>query len=109
MRPIALHTSSCMGFQQGDAACVELIHQARRLLISSTVLDELLAGFACGDREAGYREELRRFPDHRQLPGARRRAVQTDVGLQQPAVASGSRGRRWRIGMNQRISSRVAS
>jgi predicted nucleic acid-binding protein len=41
-------------------------HQHRRglrarLLISSTVLGELLAGFACGDREARNREELRRF------------------------------------------------
>jgi len=29
---------------------MELIRQARRLLISSTVLGELLEGFACGDR-----------------------------------------------------------
>ena len=61
MRPIALETNTYVGFKRGDATCVELIQQARRLLISSTVLGELLAGFACGDREARNREELRRF------------------------------------------------
>lgn len=61
MRPIALDTNTYVGFKRGDATCVELIQQARRLLISSTVLGELLAGFACGDREARNREELRRF------------------------------------------------
>ncbi len=40
---------------------MELIRQAPRLLISSTVLGELLAGFACGDREARNREDLPRF------------------------------------------------
>jgi predicted nucleic acid-binding protein len=61
MRPIALDTNTYVGFKRGEAACVELIAQAPRLLISSTVLGELLAGFACGDREARNREELRRF------------------------------------------------
>lgn len=61
MRPIALDTNTYVGFKRGDATCVELIQQARRLLLSSTVLGELLAGFACGDREARNREELRRF------------------------------------------------
>lgn len=49
MRPIALDTNTYVGFKRGEAAFVELIRQARRLLISSTVLGELLAGFACGD------------------------------------------------------------
>ena len=44
MRPIALDTNTYVGFKRGDAACLEL-----------------LAGFACGDREARNREELRRF------------------------------------------------
>ena len=61
MRPIALDTNTYVGFKRGEPICVELIRQARRLLISSTVLGELLAGFACGDREARNREELRRF------------------------------------------------
>ena len=61
MRPIALDTNTYVGFKRGEPTCVELIRQARRLLISSTVLGELLAGFACGDREARNREELRSF------------------------------------------------
>ena len=61
MRPIALDTNTYVGFKRGEPICVELFRQARRLLISSTVLGELLAGFACGDREARNREELRRF------------------------------------------------
>jgi predicted nucleic acid-binding protein len=61
MRPIALDTNTYVGFKRGEAASVEVIRQAKRLLISSTVLGELLAGFACGDREARNREELRRF------------------------------------------------
>jgi len=62
VRPFALDTNTDVGFKRGEPACVELIRQARRLLISSTVLGELLAGFACGDQEARYREELRRSP-----------------------------------------------
>jgi tRNA(fMet)-specific endonuclease VapC len=49
------------GFKRGDPTCVEVIRRSKRLLISTTVLAELLAGFACGDREARNREELRRF------------------------------------------------
>ena len=61
MRPIALDTNTYVGFKRGDPTCVEVIRQAKRLLMSTTVLAELLAGFACGDREARNREELRRF------------------------------------------------
>jgi tRNA(fMet)-specific endonuclease VapC len=61
MRPIALDTNTYVGFKRGNPTCVELIRQAKRLLVSTTVLGELLAGFACGDREARNREELRRF------------------------------------------------
>ncbi|MFM7454912.1 MAG: hypothetical protein ACKOPS_23925 [Cyanobium sp.] len=32
MRPIALDTNTYVGFKRGDATCVELIHQARRLV-----------------------------------------------------------------------------
>lgn len=64
MRPIALDTNTYIGlsgFKRGDPTCVEVIRQSKRLLISTTVLAELLVGFACGDREARNREELRRF------------------------------------------------
>jgi tRNA(fMet)-specific endonuclease VapC len=61
MRPIALDTNTYVGFKRGDPTCAEVILQSKRLLISTTVLAELLAGFTCGDREARNREELRRF------------------------------------------------
>jgi predicted nucleic acid-binding protein len=67
MRPIALDTNTYVGFKRGDPVCVEVISKAERLLICSTVLGELLAGFACGDREARNREELRRFLECRSV------------------------------------------
>jgi len=61
MRPIALDTNAYVGFKRGESSCVELIQRADQLLISSTVVGELLAGFACGTQEARNREELSRF------------------------------------------------
>jgi tRNA(fMet)-specific endonuclease VapC len=67
MRSIALDTNTYVGFKRGDERCLEVIRNAEHLLLSATVLGELLAGFACGEREAGNREELRRFLDCRQV------------------------------------------
>ena len=61
MRPIALDTNAYAGFKRGLLPCMELVQRADRLLISSTVIGELLAGFACGTREARNREELSQF------------------------------------------------
>jgi tRNA(fMet)-specific endonuclease VapC len=61
MRAIALDTNTYTGFKRGLLPCVELVQCAERLLISSTVIGELLAGFACGTREARNREELSQF------------------------------------------------
>ena len=61
MRPIALDTNTYAGFKRGEERCLELIRQADRLLVSITVVGELLAGFACGSQEARNREELSRF------------------------------------------------
>jgi tRNA(fMet)-specific endonuclease VapC len=61
MRPIALDTNTYAGFKRGDAACVEVMRHADQLLLSGTVVGELLAGFACGTQEARNREELSRF------------------------------------------------
>ena len=61
MRAIALDTNTYAGFKRGDAACVEVIRHADQLLLSSTVVGELLAGFACGNQETRNREELSRF------------------------------------------------
>jgi tRNA(fMet)-specific endonuclease VapC len=61
MRPIALDTNTYAGFKRGDPACVAVMRHADQLLLSSTVVGELLAGFACGTQEARNREELSRF------------------------------------------------
>ena len=61
MRAIALDTNTYTVFKRGLLPCVELVQCAERLLISSTVIGELLAGFACGTREARNREELSQF------------------------------------------------
>lgn len=63
MRPIALDTNAYVGFKRGDGRCLEVIRRAERLMLSVTVIGELLAGFACGGREARNREELRQFLD----------------------------------------------
>ncbi len=67
MRPIALDTNTYVGFKRGDEACLQVIRQAAHLLLSTTVLGELLAGFACGEREARNREDLRQFLDCRRV------------------------------------------
>ncbi len=63
MRPIALDTNTYVGFKRGDERCLEVIQNADRLLLGTTVIGELLAGFACGQREARNRQELRQFLD----------------------------------------------
>lgn len=35
MRPIALDTNTYVGFKRGDPTCVEVIRQAKRLLMST--------------------------------------------------------------------------
>jgi tRNA(fMet)-specific endonuclease VapC len=61
MRPIALDTNTYVGFKRGDTDCIEVVRRAGRLLLGVTVIGELLAGFACGDRERRNREELSLF------------------------------------------------
>ena len=72
MRPIALDTNAYVGFKRGDERCLEVIQNADRLLLGTTVIGELLAGFACGKREARNRQELRQFLDSEQVDGLRR-------------------------------------
>ena len=67
MRPIALDTNTYVGFKRGNPVCLEVVTKAQKLLISGTVVGELLAGFACGDREARNREELGQFLDCRSV------------------------------------------
>jgi tRNA(fMet)-specific endonuclease VapC len=61
MRPIALDTNTYVGFKRGDTSCVEVLRKADQLIVSITVVGELLAGFACGNQEGRNREELSRF------------------------------------------------
>lgn len=61
MRPLALDTNAYTAFKRGDANVLATLRQTDRILISVTVLGELLAGFAAGNREAENREELSRF------------------------------------------------
>ena len=61
MRPILLDTNAYTAFMLGRAEVVEVIAHADRLLLTSTVLGELLGGFAAGQREAKNRAELSRF------------------------------------------------
>lgn len=61
MRPLAIDTNAYTAFKRGDANILGALREAERILISVTVLGELLAGFAAGKREALNREELSRF------------------------------------------------
>lgn len=61
MNTILLDTNAYVAFKQGQADAVEIVQRALNLAISSTVLGELLAGFAVGAREAQNRVELQQF------------------------------------------------
>jgi tRNA(fMet)-specific endonuclease VapC len=61
MRAIALDTNAYVAFKRGEGAAVEVCRCADHLLLSATVLGELLAGFACGAQEPRNREELSLF------------------------------------------------
>lgn len=61
MNTILLDTNAYVAFKQGQADAVEIVQRALNLAISSTVLGELLAGFAVGAREAKNRVELQQF------------------------------------------------
>ncbi len=61
MRSIVLDTNAYVAFKRGDDKIVAVIQRCPDLLICTTVLGELLAGFAAGTREARNREELSVF------------------------------------------------
>jgi len=61
MRPILVDTNAYAAFKRGDAAVVTVLQHAPSLLICATVLGELLAGFAAGNRESVNRSELTQF------------------------------------------------
>jgi predicted nucleic acid-binding protein len=61
VRPLSLDTNAYTAFKRGDGDVLATLRQASQILVSVTVLGELLAGFAAGNREAENREELSRF------------------------------------------------
>jgi tRNA(fMet)-specific endonuclease VapC len=61
MRPILLDTNAYTAFMLGTAQVVDVIAHADQLILTSTVLGELLGGFAAGQREAENRAELSLF------------------------------------------------
>ena len=72
MRPISLDTNAYTAFKRGDAGIVAVLQHAPTIIICTTVLGELLAGFAAGQRESVNRSELTRFinvPRVKVVPG----------------------------------------
>ena len=63
MRPVLLDSNAYTAFMLGAAEVVEVVAHAEKLLVTSIVLGELLAGFAAGTREPRNRAELARFLD----------------------------------------------
>ena len=63
MRPIAVDTNAYAAFKRGNTAMVEVLQHAAEILLCTTVLGELLAGFAAGSRESSNRRELTQFLD----------------------------------------------
>ena len=63
MRTIALDTNAYAGFKRGQAEIVAVLRHAPAILVSATVLGELLGGFAVGQRQAANRLELAKFID----------------------------------------------
>jgi predicted nucleic acid-binding protein len=61
MNGVVVDTNAYAAFKQGQPDAVDIIQRAPRLALSSTILGELLAGFAVGSREANNRAELQQF------------------------------------------------
>lgn len=61
MRAIALDTNTYVAFLRADPGAVRVVQAAEALRISTVVLGELLAGFACGTREERNRDLLAQF------------------------------------------------
>ena len=61
MRLVAIDTNAYSAFKHGDAQILEVLQHAPEILLSATVLGELLAGFAAGTRESTNRRELTQF------------------------------------------------
>ena len=58
---ILLDTNGYTAFKQGQPGAIDIIQRANRIALNSTVLGELMAGFAVGTRESKNRAELQKF------------------------------------------------
>lgn len=61
MRQILLDTNAYVAFKRGDGEALDIIQHAPTIGMSTVVLGELLAGFACGSRAGRNRAELAAF------------------------------------------------
>ena len=61
MRPIVIDTNAYTAFKRGEAAIVSVLQHAPVIIVCTTVLGELLAGFAAGQRQSDNRSELTKF------------------------------------------------
>ncbi len=61
MKPIALDTNAYAAFKRNDPEVVAILRVAPEIVLSATVVGELLAGFSFGNREAVNRRELAEF------------------------------------------------
>ena len=52
---ILLDTNGYTAFKQGQTGAIDIIQRANRIALNSTVLGELMAGFAVGTRESKNR------------------------------------------------------
>jgi len=60
---LILDTNAYVAFKRGLDEAVETLRLADEIVVPAVVLGELLAGFACGHREAENRRELAQFLD----------------------------------------------
>lgn len=63
MSGLILDTNAYVAFKRGMNGAVEILSLAEEIVVPAVVLGELLAGFACGDREADNRREFTKFLD----------------------------------------------
>ena len=63
MNELLIDTNIYTAFKSGDGRVVSLIQRAERILLNTTVLGELLAGFRLGVKEQRNLEELNSFLD----------------------------------------------
>lgn len=61
MTPLMLDTSAYVAFKKGHRDAVTALRQAEKILIPTTVLGELLAGFEAGSRSQKNRTGLEEF------------------------------------------------